>query len=385
MAGAGGHGAVLYHHAHIPAGLFQLLDGLAMGPAPLGAVHKEHVGGFGAEGLHALKVGLDIVAGVVDVAGKDVQQLIHPLLALGLVGPDEGVHGQHVHAVVMAQGGLLVHPIPPPLVVHDVVAAHQACQAEGLAGGVEGGGPLPGVRAHGLGGGVLVAVHHQIGPDLIGDHVHVVSFEQLHGLLQLPPFPGPAAGVMGVAQDGGVNVLRLELLLHVRKVHAPHALFILNEGAVNQVVAVVGQGHGEADVGGGMDQHLVAPGADHVQRRDNAPQDAVLIADVLLMKARNAVAGLLPADDALEILLPRGEVAKAGVLRPLDDGLLHRGHHGEVHVRHPHGDGVKAFPGGVRGKARHGPQGVHGQGILPPPVNDGGKVVGHVEKVLLYT
>ena len=55
------------------------------------------------------------------------------------------MHGQHVHAVVVAQGALLVDAVPPPLVVDDVVAPDEACQVEGFGGGVEGHRVVPGV------------------------------------------------------------------------------------------------------------------------------------------------------------------------------------------------------------------------------------------------
>ena len=51
----------------------------------------------------------------------------------------------------------------------------------------------------------------------------------------------------------------------------------------------------------------------------------------------------MPLDDALEVLRRGLEVAVAGMLRTLDDRLGDRRDGGEVHVRYPHGDGVKTF------------------------------------------
>ena len=89
VAGAKEHGAVLDGSAHIPAGVLHILNGLAVGLAPVGAVHEQHVGALGMEGLHALKVLLDVAAGEVHVAGEHLTQLLQPLAALRPVGGDD--------------------------------------------------------------------------------------------------------------------------------------------------------------------------------------------------------------------------------------------------------------------------------------------------------
>ncbi len=383
MTGAVEHPAVLYRHAHIPAGFFHLVDGLAVGLAPFGAVHKQHVGALGLGYLHTLEVVPDVVAGEVDVAAEHFAELVHPLVALGLVGAHKGVHGQHIHGIVVAEAGLLVHPVLPPLVIDNVIAAHQARQVEGLAGGVHGGGALPGVLGNGLGGDVLVAVEHQVGPDLVRHHIDVVFLEQLHGLFQLPALPDPAAGVVRIAEDGGMDLLLLELLLHVLRIHPPDAVLVLDQGAEHHVVAVVGQAGGESHIGGGVEQHLVAPGADAVQGRHHAAQHAVFVADVFLGKAGDPVALLLPADDGGEILLTGGEIAEGRMLDAVGHGLLDGGNGGEVHVRHPHGDGVKALPGCAGGKAGHSAQTVHSDGVPAVAGQDGSKIVLHTKTLLL--
>ena len=97
---------------------------------------------------------LDVIAGKVDVAGQHLAELVGPLVALGLVSTDQGVHGENVHHVVVAQAGLLLDAVTPPVVVNDMVAAHQTSQIEGLGGGIESGGALAGILAHRLGGDV---------------------------------------------------------------------------------------------------------------------------------------------------------------------------------------------------------------------------------------
>ena len=51
----------------------------------------------------------------------------------------------HVHLVIMAQLGLLLHPLPEPLVIDDVVGAHQPRQVKGLRGRIDRDRPLPGI------------------------------------------------------------------------------------------------------------------------------------------------------------------------------------------------------------------------------------------------
>ena len=98
-----------------------------------------------------------------------------------------------------------------------------------------------------------------------------------------------------------------------------------------------------------MQQHLIPAGADAVQCADHAAQHAVFIADVLRLQAGDPVGLALPADDGIIISIRRGKVAVQRVLRPLQNGLLHAGGGGKVHICHPHGDGVKPlFRGGGR-------------------------------------
>ena len=265
-------------------------------------------------------------------------------------------------------------------VVDDVVAAHQTRQVEGLAGGIEGDGAHFCILGDTLGGDVLITGQEDIRPDLVGNHKNIVLFVQLHGLLDLPFFPDPSRGVVGGAEDGGVDLVLAELGFHIGKVHSPHIIRIFYEPAVDNFVAVIFKGVGEADVGGAVDEHLVAPGAEGVQRRDHAAQDAVFVADVLRLKPLNAVSGFVPADDGVKIFRRGLEIAEGGVLGTLDHGLDNGGDNGEIHVRHPHGDGLEAGQGRIgaeAGLAHH----VHGDGILAPAIHDGGKIVFH--RVLL--
>lgn len=361
MAGAVERPSVLPGHAHVPASLQQPVDGISMILTPLRAVREQHIGALGLRDTDTVEVVRDVGAGEVYIASEDLAQLVHPLVAFGLIGTNQGVHGQQVHAVVMGEGGLLVHPVSDGFIINDVVAAHQACQVEGLGGRIDRHGAVPGVFADALGGGVLMAGQDDVGPDFIGDHHHVMLPAQFHELLHLPFFPDPAAGIVGGTKDGGVDVVFRNLLLHIGKIHAVGTAFVQDQRTVDDMVAVIVQAAGKAYVGGGVEEHIVPSGAEYVQSADDAAQHAVLIADAFPGQAGGAVAGLLPPDDRVQVFLPGGEVAEMRLLCAGDDCFLHRGDGGEIHVRHPHGDGVEALLGRAGGGAVA--QGVHGDGV----------------------
>ena len=342
---------------------------------PLGAIHEDHVGALGMGGLDAFEVGVYVVHGVVDVLCQHPAQLVHPPGSLVAVAAHEGVHGEDVHVVVVGQGGLLLHPVADAVVVDDVVGAYQTCQAEGLGGGVLGHRPHAGVLAHRLGGDVLIPRQDDVRPDLVRDHVDVVLTVQLHDRLDLPPLPDASRGVVGGAEQGGVDAVLYDLLFHIGKVQPPYALPIEDEGALHDSVARVGQRAREAHVDGAVEQDVVPFGAEGAEGGEDTAQHAVLVADVLLFQTHYAVAGGLPTDDGVEILLAGVEVAEAGVADALRHGSCHGGSGGEIHIGHPHGDGIKALLGGTGRPALS--QGIHRQGILAAAVQNGGKIVFH--------
>ena len=374
------HPAVLPGHPHVPAGLEHLGDGAAVGCAPIGAVQEEHVGALGFCHRNALEMGVDVVAGEVHVAAEHPAELVHPVVALGAVGTDERVHGQHIHLIVMGLGALGHHPVPQVRIINNMVAAHQARQVEGLAGGVERHGALPGVLAHRLGGSMLMAVEQDVRPDLIRDDQAVVGPVDLHGPCDLLQGPDPAAGVMGGAENRHMDMVLFQFGVHVGVVHPPDALLVPHQRRVDDAVAVVLQRLGEADVGGAVEQHTVAGGGKAGHRRDHPAQHAVLVADAVPGKQRRVrpVAPHLPVDDGVVVGVGGLKIAEGRVLRPPDDGRRHGGHRGEVHVGHPHGDGVKAGLGGARRKPARLAQGIHRDGVLAVAVHDRCEIVLHL-------
>ena len=103
-------------------------------------------------------------------------------------------------------------------------------------------------------------------------------FKDGHGTFQLPALPHPAAGVVGTAQDHGVNLVLYNFALHILKVHAPYPVFIFHQVRVDNMVAVVLQAHGKANVGGGVDQNMIPFGAQYVQSTDDPAQYTVFVA-----------------------------------------------------------------------------------------------------------
>jgi len=223
----------------------------------------------------------------------------------------------------------------------------------------------------------VLSAQDDVRPDLVRHDVHVVLPEDVHGTLKLPALPYAAAWVVGGAQDRRMDLPLLDLALHVLEVHAPDAVLVPDEGTMDDVVAVVLDASREPDVGGGVEQDVVTLRTEHIERRHHAAQHAVLVPYALLGQAENAVSGLVPPDDRVEVLLTWPEVPIGRVLRTLDDRLGDGRHGGEVHVGNPHGDGIEALPGLHREGTMLAPRGLDRNGIHAPAINDAGEVIPH--------
>ena len=141
---------------------------------------------------------------------------------------------------------------------------------------------------------------------------------------------------LGGTENGGVDVIFHDLLFHVGKIHPPDTLLVLCQRRVDNVIAIVRQAVGKANVGRAVEQHVVPFGAQNVQRGDHAAQYAVFVADVFRLQAGDAVARFVPADDGIIIFIGRTKIAKGRVLGALDNGLLDGRYRGKIHIRHPH-------------------------------------------------
>ena len=199
-----------------------------------------------------------VIAEVLDIAGKHLVELVHPLVALRLIGTDKRMHGEDVHLVVVGLVGHGAHAVAQRLVIDDVVAADQTRQVERLAGCVEGNRAHAGILAHRLRRDMLVPRQDDIGPNLVRDHHAIVLAIDVHGALDLVALPYAAAGIVRRAEHRGMDVVLRELILHVLKVHAPHALVVELKRAVDNAITRGFDGLGKTDVGGAVDQHRIA-------------------------------------------------------------------------------------------------------------------------------
>ena len=195
--------------------------------APFGAIQKQHVGALRPADLNAFKMRADVLAGIVHIAGDHLPQLVHPCIALRLVGADQGMHRQYIHIVVMRLGAFGNNAVAQILIVNNVIAAYQTGQIEGLAGRVYRHGVLVCPVGDGLCRCVLVALQNDVRPDLVRDDDAVVGLVDLHRLLQFPPFPDAAAGVVRAAEYGHMDFLGLQLGVHILIVHPPDTVFVL--------------------------------------------------------------------------------------------------------------------------------------------------------------
>ena len=89
MAGAVEGPAVLEGDAYVPGRLLHHVNGFSVGPAPFGAVQKQHIGALGAADKDAGEPVPDVIAGEGRILGQDLPQFLQPLDALGTVCSDQ--------------------------------------------------------------------------------------------------------------------------------------------------------------------------------------------------------------------------------------------------------------------------------------------------------
>ena len=371
--------AILVANAHAGTLIEQPLNIAAMLAAPLGAVQKHHVRALRTRIGHALKMLVHVIAEVLDIAGKHLIELVHPLIALRLVGTDKRMHGEDIHLVVVSLVGHGAHAVAQRLVIDDVIAADQTRQVKRLARRIEGNRAHAGILAHRLRRDMLVPRQDDIGPDLVRDHHAIVLAINVHGTLNLVTLPHAAAGIVRRAEHRGMDVVLGEFALHVLKVHAPHALVVELKWAVDNTITRGFDRLGKTNVGGTVDQHRIARLDIRAQRGHDTAQHAVFVTDMFRAQTLDAIAATLPFDDAVKVLRARVKVAKHGMLGTLNDVLLDRGHRGKVHIRHPHGDAVEALVGCVRSHVGDLAPGVNGDGVHAVAVDKRAKVVFHAE------
>ncbi len=146
---------------------------------------------------------------------------------------------------------------------------------------------------------------------------------------------------------------------------------------MHDAVAVVAQAVGESDVRRAVQQHGVAGRGECGHGGDHAAEHAVFVSDRVTGQSGHVVAVALPADDRVEVLVRRIEVAIQRVLRAFDDRLGNGRHRGEIHVGDPHRNHIESLARRVRRHSWYRAQTVHRQGVLAMSVDDGGEIVNH--------
>ena len=86
---------------------------------------------------------------------------------------------------------------------------------------------------------MLMAGQYNIGPDFVGNDLHIIFPAQLCHGPDLFLLPDPAGGIMGRTEDHGRNIAFTELFLHIRQIHPENALRIPDQGTADDLIPVV--------------------------------------------------------------------------------------------------------------------------------------------------
>ena len=111
----------------------------------------------------------------------------------------------------------------------------------------------------------LVIPEDDIRPDLIRNHLNLIFLIDLHGTLDLPALPHPAARIVRGTENRRMNVVLADFFLHILIIHAPHAILIQHKRTVHDLVPVIFQAEGKSDIGRRVHQHLISPRTEHIE------------------------------------------------------------------------------------------------------------------------
>ena len=228
-----------------------------MGFAPLLTIQEQHISSLRLGHLHLIEMFLNIIACKLHVLGEHLAKFIHPLIAFWLVRTNQRIHGQHIHLIIMTQAGFLVHSVTQPGIIDNMVASDQPGQVKGFGRRIHGNGAVSRILRNHLGRDMFIFPKDQIGPDLIGNHIHIMFLEKLHSFFQFPTLPDATCWIMGTAHNAGVNVIFHNLLFHVGKVHAPYIFLVFFQSTVYNVVSIISKSPGKSHISWRMHQHAV--------------------------------------------------------------------------------------------------------------------------------
>ena len=240
---------VLPDHAHIPAGTQKLIERLSMCPAPLFRIDKEHIGPFRAAEMKPFELFLHKGTCIPDIICQHLAELIDPQRAFRSVSPDQRMHRQHVHRIIVALCRRTPHAVSEIRIINDMIASDESCQIEGLAGREERDCPTARIRTHHLRRYMPVISQNNVRPDLIVDDDHFISPIDLQGIPDLFLCPYPSAWVMRITEDCDMDVILLYFAVHVLIIHPPYAALILFQRTQHDAVTGALNRAGEADIG----------------------------------------------------------------------------------------------------------------------------------------
>ena len=132
-----------------------------------------------------------------------------------------------------------------------------------------------------------------------------------------------------------------ELFIHILIIHPPDALCIPFQLGMYCPASIIVQDAGKSGIRRRMNQNCLARCRKCLQRGNNTAQHAIFITDRFFCQPFNAVADLLPIDDAVVIFLGRIKISEHLMLQTLRNRFADRRRCLEIHVRHPHRNPVK--------------------------------------------
>ena len=129
--------ALLPCHSDIPASFDQFIDRDSFFPAKLLTVKEHHVRALRFRDGNPLKMFGNEVVSIINIFRKDAAKLIDPFIPFRLIGADQGMHGKHVHVVIMTDSCRPPDTVTQIITVNDMITADQARQIECLARSID--------------------------------------------------------------------------------------------------------------------------------------------------------------------------------------------------------------------------------------------------------
>ena len=147
---------------------------------------------------------------------------------------------------------------------------------------------------------------------------------------------------------------------------------------MDDLIAAVCKAARKPDVCRRMNEHAVTSGAKYSERRQDASQNTVFVADHFSRKACHTVLLFMPADDLFIVFISHFKISVGRMLDSFCDRFRNRRARGKVHVSNPHRDAVKSVLRGTRRKGRIPfTKGIHCDGILAISVHYTLKIIFH--------